>query len=323
MNPTEQRLHDLLHRAVPAASPVSLESVAQRVNRRWRQRLSVVSSAVAVIGVAAAVTLVSTSTPRIRVLNGPTPTAATEHKVPFQGVTFTLPEGWTTGRTFCGPPPDHVLVLEDRANFGLRCPYIPRPVIATTSVGLSTLYGRQYTLGWAGQPTQWHGQPAWISHGSVQGGTFWTLVLPRLNVVVTTQAPESDIARGLLDRVSGTTGTGLDVPRTVSSVYLQSFAGYDGDGVVRSITLTRPDDVRLLLEDLRALPLLPSSATACGPDLSKQMAVLTAPNDEGGERSYLIRFAGCHQVIAGTGAAAASSQALLDDIRGLLPTSGL
>jgi hypothetical protein len=325
MNPTEQRLQELLRQAVPDLSSVPLSAVAARVHHR-RVR-SMAGSTVAVVAVAAIALLVRSgghdhTVPAVHERPLAVPTAPTDQQVPFSGVTFALPEGWFPGHRGCGSPPEHELVVEDRSLDGL-CPYVPSPDTATTSVGLSTLYGRQYTLGWSGQPIQWKGQPAWIDEQPVRGGTSWTLALPLLNTFVVAQSRDASVARALLDRVSWTEGDDLGAPSSAVSVQVQSFAGHDGDGVNRSTTVTAAADVRELLHDLRALPVLPKGTGACGPDLSPQMAVLTVHRADGAERSFLARFASCHQVISGTGRIAATDEFLLQDIRRVLPASGL
>lgn len=323
MNPTEQRLHDLFHQAVPDVPSVPLSAMAARV--RHRRILSMAGSALAVVAVVAVALLLNPGGHGRAVPAGQPSTRAVlaEEQVSFGGVSFALPEGWSTGHRTCASPPEHVLMLEDLSLAPRSCPFVTPPAVATTSAGLTTLYGRQYTLGWPGQPIRWKGQPAWITEQPIQGGTSWTLALPLLNTLLTAQAPDSKVAQALLERVSSTEANDLDVPTSAASIQVQSFAGRDGDGVSRSTTVTAAADVRQLLHDLSTLRVLPTVTPACGPDLSPQMAVLTVRGTDGAERSFLARFVSCHQVIAGTGRIAATDELLLQDIRRLLPTSGL
>lgn len=321
MNPTEQRLHDLLQEAVPEVSSVPLSAVAVRVRRR--RALSMTCSALAVVAVAAAALLLNPAGHgRVVPAGQPSHRAVrADQQVAFSGVSFALPDGWTVGFRRCGAPPEHGLVLEgDR---GFSCPAAPPPGVVTTSVGLATLHGPRRALGWVGRPIRWKGQPAWIRAQRVEGGTVWTLTLPLLNTAVTAQAPDSNVARALLDRITWTLGSNLKVPASASTIQVQSLAGRDGDGVTRSTTLTAAGDVRQLLSDLSALRVLPIGSAACGPDYTPQMAVLTVRRTDGTEHSFLARFAQCHQVITDTGRAAATDERLLSDIRRLLPTSGL
>jgi hypothetical protein len=238
--------------------------------------------------------------------------------VAFEGITFGLPAGWTVTPGHCGPPANHTVVLGVSA---ASCPG-GRHTPPTTAAQLTTIYGPQFALSWPGHRTTWHGQPAWFDQQTSNGLTTDTLSLPWSNAVVTAQSGDPVAARKLLEHVSVSTPRGLQVAHYATSVFIQSLAGHDGDGLQRNATVTDPTDVQQLLADLRALTPVPSPRRACDGSWLPRTALLTVQSG-GKARTYAARFDSCDLVIAGTNSAARANNRLLDDIKRLVPNSGL
>jgi hypothetical protein len=317
----EDRLSELLHQAAaPSALGVSFEEVTRRARRRRVVRaIASTSAVVAVVAGVAAVVVALPDASGQRLATGPPPTAraAAPQSVSFQGITFTLPRGWSVAKPSCGPLAEDTVVV---GTWSGLCPYVPpRPA---TAVRLTSVYGPGGAQSWPGRRTVWQGQPAWVAGQTSEGVTTVTLTLPWLNAAVAAQSADPAKARALLDRVSARSSTGLQVPQRASSVFIQSLAGRDGDGQQRNATVTAPADVRRLLADLRALPPLTSPTRACDGSWWPSTALLTVHSPQG-VRTYAARFDSCGLVVAGTGSAAAVSQQLLSDVKRLVPNSGL
>jgi len=316
----EDRLSELLHQAAaPSAPGVSFEEVTRRARRRRVVRATAsASAAAAVVAAVAAVVVALPDASGQRLATGPSPTASTAapQSVSFQGITFTLPRGWSVAKPSCGPLEDTVVV----GTWSGLCTLIPpRPA---TAVRLTSVYGRAGAQSWPGRRTVWQGQPAWVAEQTSEGVTTATLTLPWLNAAVAAQSADPAKARALLDRVSARSSAGLHVPRQASSVFIQSLAGRDGDGQQRNATVTAPADVQRLLADLRALPPVTSPTRACDGSWWPSTALLTVHSPQGA-RTYAANFDSCGLVTAGTGSAAAVSQQLLSDVKRLVPNSGL
>lgn len=326
MTLVEERLRELMQRAAPTATAVDFDAITSRVRRR-RLRATI-GSTVAVVAVLAAGTTAAVAawsgpgSDSEQLTTGPSPTSSpptSSHSVAFQGVEFTLPDGWTVARPHCGPPANDTVV---RGVWTGSCPGGIGDQPPTTGVTLTSIYGRQYALSWPGHRTVWHGQPAWLSQTTSHGTTTVTLSLPWLNAVVTTQSGNSAEARRLLDQVTANPEPGLAVPDQASSIFIQSLAGVDGDGQQRNANITDRHEVETVLSDLRGLSPVTSPAHACNGSWWPSTAVLTV-HSSGGTRTYAARFDRCGLVVAGTGSAGVSSQQLLGDIRRLVPNSGL
>jgi hypothetical protein len=246
------------------------------------------------------------------------PSATAQRPVDFNGVTMTVPAGWTVVQPHCGPPASDTVVI---GRWTGSCPASPDHQV-TTGVSLTSLYGRQYALNWPGRRLTWHGQPAWLARDSQHGTTTFTLTLPWLNAVVAAQSGNPGQARSLLDLVAARPQPGLAVPAHASSVFIQSLAGRDGDHQQRDAKITNPKDIRRLLSDLRHLPLVASPARACNGSWWPSTAMLSV-HTASHTRTYATRFDNCGLVIAGTGSAGETSQRLESDIKRLVPTSGL
>jgi hypothetical protein len=167
-----------------------------------------------------------------------------------------------------------------------------------------------------------HGQPAWTSERKDGATTIVTLALPWANALVTAQSPGARTAHALLQRVSVRVTASLDVASSATSVFIQSLAGHDGDGLQRNVRITAQSDVRRLLTELRSLPVVTASSEACGGSWPTDTALVTVQTANG-THTYAARFDACGLVVGGTGVAARSSATLLADIRRLVPNSGL
>ena len=326
MATVEDRLTELLHRAAAGqVDGVSFDEVACRARgRRAVAAASAVTAAALVAGaMIAGAALTSHGQDRLAVTrNRQQPAGSPHHRVVFHGIVFTLPNRWVTARPGCGWPANGTVVIDNHTGPLPRCPYIPPPTPRPTSVTLSTIYGARYALAWAGQRIKWHGQPAWLAVQAKQGATTVTLTLPWLNAAVAAESPDPARARALLSHVLVRPGSGLDVPRDASSVFIQSLAGRDGNGSQRDATVTTASDVHQLLTDLRSLNPINSPRRACDGSWWPDTALLTVHRSNGPPRTYAARFDTCGEVIAGTGAAAAASDRLLADVKRLVPNSG-
>jgi hypothetical protein len=326
MATVEDRLVELLHRAAAGqVDGVSFDDVARRARgRRSVAAASAVTAAALVAGaVIGGIALTGHGQDRLALpRNRQQPTGSLHHRVVFQGIVFKLPNRWTTVRLGCGWPANHTVVINNHTSRFLGCSYIPPPTPRPTSVTLSTIYGPRYALGWAGQRIKWQGQPAWLAVQARQGVTTDTLTLPWLNATVAAESPDPVRARALLSHVLVRPGSGLDVPRGASSVFIQSLAGRDGNGPQRDATITTASDVHRLLADLRSLDPINSPRRACDGSWWPDTVLLTMNGSNGRPRTYAAQFGSCGEVIAGTGAAAAASNRLLADVRLLVPNSG-
>jgi hypothetical protein len=244
-------------------------------------------------------------------------------RVTFEGVVFTLPTGWTLARPRCGWPANKTVVIDYQNGPVPFCPAMSRPARLPTAVTLTTVYGPQYADGWAGRRMTWHGQPAWLAVQTNQGATTVTLTLPWLNATVVAESPSREHAWAMLGHLAVHLVPGLAVPSHVSSIFIQSLAGRDGDGLMRNATITRSADVRQLLADLRSLPPAASAQAACDGSWWPGTALLTVHPRRGPARTYAAQFGSCSQVIAGTGTATEDTPQLLADVRRLVPNSGL
>jgi hypothetical protein len=323
----EDRLRELLHEAAPAAvEGVRFDAVDTAARRRGRiARVGALSGVVAVIaGGALAGALLANHGPTDRTAaTGPSPTTPSTRPAPqgrmvsFQGVTIVLPPGWRYAHVACGAPDRTVVVNDPTA----MCPY---PVTGRHSraIVLTSLYGRDFARGWSGTRTRWQGQPAWLAERRSDGESYATLTLPWLNAAVAAQAPSAVAARRLLDQV-GTVDLGrLAVPALAKSVRVTSLGA--GGGQRSPVTeVTAPEDVRQLLADLRALPLVRDPGSACDAQWGARTVLLTVPADSGGDRAYAARLDGCGLVVGGTGVAGRVSAALRADLARILPGAAL
>lgn len=270
-----------------------------------------------VVAFAAAAGCAAASAPPTGVREARSATAVERH-VNFNGVRFDLPDGWRTARPGCGPLANDTVVV---GRWYGSCPAQIGHIEPTTGVRLTALYGRQYVLGWPGRRTSWYGQPAWLAHRAGHGLTTYSLALPWLNAVIWAHSGDAVAAERLLLRVHQRRAPGLAVPNSARSVFVESFAGHDGDGLRREVNLTRREDISRLLADLRALPLVTAPGRACS-EWSSSTATLTI-RGASSTRTYAARFDACRLVIGGTGSAASTSQRLLEDLRRLVPNAGL
>lgn len=328
MTRAEEQLAELLRRATAEVDGVRFEDVARRARRHRRVAAGASAIAVAALtagAVTAGAALAGHGQDRPATSrNHHVPSLSRHRRVAFEGVLFTLPSGWkTTTRPGCGWPASNTVVINYRTGPVLYCPAPFKPASLPTSVTLTTIYGPQYADGWAGQRTTWHGQPAWLAVQTQQGVTTITLTLPWLNAAVTAESPRPARARALLRQVSARPGSGLEVPRDASSVFIQSLAGRDGDGQQRNATITGASDVHRVLADLRSLRPVLAPQAACDGSWWPDTALLTVRASDGPARTYAAQFGSCGQVIAGTGAAATAGGHLLADIKRLVPNSGL
>jgi hypothetical protein len=241
-----------------------------------------------------------------------------ERSIAFQGVTMTLPTGWTVARPECGQPATHTVVI---GTWTGSCP-AQLPTQATTSVRLTSDYGRQFALGWTGHRVTWHGQSAWLTQTTQHGLTSVTLTLPWLNTIIDTQSGDAADARSLLRQFAPRLKQGLAVPTQASSVSIQSLAGVDGDHQHRDATITKPIEILRLLSDLKALSPIKSVSRACNGSWWPSTALLTV-RAAGHSRTYAARFDSCGLVIGGTGSADRTSQRLHNDVERLVPNSNL
>jgi len=322
----DERLSALLHSAAPeppaSVAPATVMDRGRR--RRAKRRISAFAAATTVLlglGLGLGLSLSGGGNGAQRITPAQPPPARPQ-QIAFQGVTFALPSSWHFTRPVCGLPQNHTLAI---GTWTSLCSYVPPPKVPPVAVRLVGLYGPRSAGGTGNNaaPIDWHGQPAWITTGTDQNSRTATLDLPWLNVMVVAYAPDAATARALLDRVEVHPQRDLALPPDATSVFVQSFAGHDGDGQNRSITLTRRADVHTLLADLRVLPLITDPAKACATPFSPDTVALTVHGTDGTERTYLARFGDCDQLTGGTGVAAATTATLRADIRRLLPNSGL
>jgi hypothetical protein len=227
-----------------------------------------------------------------------------------------LPEGWKEATVSCVPK-DRTVVT---GNAAIHCPAMFQRPPPVSVVSIGPLYGRQFALTWPGSPGEWSGQPAWRSESTTDRVTTATLALPWENALVTARSPDAALARSLLQQVKASAAGGLEVPSQASSVFVQSLAGRESDGLARNATVTNPSDVRRLLADLSGLKHLTGSK-ACDGEWWPKTILLTVSAPQS-SRTYAARYGQCGQVIAGTGSAASASPQLLADIRRLVPASG-
>jgi hypothetical protein len=169
----------------------------------------------------------------------------------------------------------------------------------------------------------WHGEPAWLAVWTNPGDTRAVLTLPLLNAAVTAESPDRKQAFALLARLWVRAMPGLAVPGDASSVFVQSLAGRDGDGLNRNAMITGTAQVRRLLADLRSLRPARSANPACDGSWWPDTVVLTVHPRRGSARTYAAQFGRCGQVFAGTGTAAMVTARLRADLRRLVPNSGL
>ncbi len=239
--------------------------------------------------------------------------------VAVEGVDYLVPTGWKTGQYACSRV-DHTVYVVVPTSIH-PCPMIPASSTRNTVLITPMNWERAATFG-AGKRTVWQGQPAFLSEvAGSDGGTEVTLTLPWLNVSVIARSPDPATARGLLDNIRVRTGSGLDLPKTPTSVTLQSLAGHDVDGVTRAVTLRRTEDIQALLDVLRSQSPVEPSAIACSNDAGPQMAVITVNGET--VRTFLARFDGCDQLVGNTGHAFKTDLHLLQTLRRLIPKSGL
>ena len=325
----EDRLRHLLHQAAPEpTTTIDYETIGRKV--RGRRRAKMLTSAVAIAAVAVLLPVGLTASQgggrqTVTATPAPDPTTA-PRSVTYQGVSIAPPAGWTTEQASCTQPAHRTVVIGTWIG---GCPQEPVTGVPAAALSVRALYGPlststgpQFALGWQGKRITWDGEPAWLLESTQQDVATAVLALPWANALVTARASESASARELLDRVSVRIGDGLAVPATASSVTIESLAGPVSDGQQRRATVTNAADVARLLNDLRSLAPLRSAQQACDGSSLLDTAVLTV-SWPGGQRAYAARFGQCAQVIAGTGNAAHTNANLLDDIRRLVPNSGL
>lgn len=343
----EDKLRELLHEAAPFNDGVAFAEVADGVRRRRRRAatFSSAATALAVVAVVLAVTLVpGRSAPGVGATTPPpTPTPLNStlllrpqpgkapSAVRFNGIVYRFPDSsWHLAEPTCGTPANHTVTI---GVWQGSCPGRAQPVRSPIAVRLTPLYGPQFALNWPGKRTVWNnwgpdlvahwpGEPAWLGTQHADGTSTATLALPWLNAYVEAQAPTMQQARALLNRVE-IAGSRWLIPADASSIFVQSLAGHDGDHQQRNATVQRPRDIKALLDDLRALTTTVDPTRACDGQWWPTTALLTVRTSSGSQQTFAARFGTCRTVTAGTGAAAATSQQLLDDIKRLVPNSGL
>lgn len=240
-------------------------------------------------------------------------------EISFQGVLFSTPSDWHEAKPGCGEPADKTVVL---GVHGGSCPVPMGDAPPASWVHLTAIYGQQFALGWEGSRTEWKGQTAWLNAESPTNGVTLRLSVPRLNVFIAVTAPTRGEADALLDRARPNLGKDLGVSAAADSVLIQSFAGTDGDGQVRSATVTTPSEVQRLLDDLRRLKLADAGTPACDGAWWPNTATLSVRQKDGTERTFAARFDECGQVVSGTGVAGVMSRELRDDVLRLVPNAG-
>lgn len=246
---------------------------------------------------------------------------AATSEVELQGIVFSLPGGWSSAQPACGPPADKTVVV---GRWASSCPASGGPPIPASSVRLDVVFAPQSVYGFSGEQKNWHGYAAWLAEDAAFGVTTVRLSVPRLNAVVEAAAPEAVDAHALLDHARPRPTDGLGVPSRASAIFIQGMGGKDMDGLEHNVTVTSPDDVQQLLDDLRDAKPVDSATPTCDPSFYRHTALLTVHRDEPAERTFAVRLdAACGQVVSGTGNAAFVSDELRADIVRLLPNSQL
>lgn len=320
---TENRLRQLMAEAMAdVGQPVRLDLIAEHSSARRRAtRIGATVAGLGVIGASVAILMATTSKPTTaRLLTDSTPPPTAIEQVRVEGVSFPVPPGWAQAPPACFARDRTVVV----GFWTGSCPgrFGGGPVAST--VRLAPYFAPQNYGGAQGVRFDWKGQPAWLHQEHQGGATVFTLTLPWLNATISSQSADPTTARQLLDTAVPHPQSDLGVPATADSVLLQSFTGHDGDGQDRSRTITSPVEVNRLLTQLRSLPVTTSEAQACDETVFDQQSVtITIRARPAPDRTYRARFS-CGQVEGGTGVAALiSNGSLLDNIRRLVPNSGL
>ena len=227
----------------------------------------------------------------------PSPSLPSVH---VNGVTMTLPTGWSQARPWiCDGPAAHTVTLYPQPQPHPSCPMTATRELgpAGPSVDLAAVFGPWGTIGWSGTLTSWHGQPAWIRQVSLNGSTRATGVTNADDVTT----------KDLLAQMIVVSQPSLGVPDAATAMTVTDAHLRQAPTVV-----TSPDGIRLILDALRSLPAVPS-AQACsipgGLGLNPGARVITFTTTAGKVSLLLVR-APCSQVISGTGAAGAVGQAL-------------
>lgn len=208
----------------------------------WKRGVAFLPVAAILFGLAGCSYAASSGTSRRSAtpIGAATKTVTHSRSVTFHGITFRLPAGWNVAQPRCGPPANDTVV---RGVWTGSCPGGSGGLPPTTAVTLTTLYGRQFALGWAGRRTTWRGQPAWRSQQRSHGLDTTSLTLPWLNAAVTAQSGDPSLLPKLIAMASPHhPRAGLTVPAAASSVFIQSLAGTDGDHQQRNARITDPAD---------------------------------------------------------------------------------
>jgi hypothetical protein len=183
----------------------------------------------------------------------------------------------------------------------MNCPIISPPKGAVKTLTVASLYDANGARGWTGDPINWEGQQAWLSVEPAPKphmSAYASLTLPWLNTQVQAMAPDVTTARALLDNVQVTPATSLEVPITADSVVVQQ-------GKYRPLKTGDQASIKMLLNDLRRLPIVTPSAVCTGVMKSGPNQAWTITVNKGDKSTlFMLPMAGCKQVTAGTGAVA-------------------
>lgn len=285
--------------------------------RRRAQSRAAFGGALLVVVIASVAALVSAHKPRSNVVADD---SSTPRGVSFNGVVFDLPHGWTVAKPSCGTLPDKTVTVGTwDSSCGASLPQTP-----TTAVQLTDLFGPQRLLGALGTPIDWHGQDRGMLNEEQRGDLHVvTLYLPRLNAVISAQSSDLSTARHLtLDDAHAQEVPDPGLLADTDHVFIQSFAGTDGDGLNRSATITNTEDIAAITGDLRALPTLDRMTPLCDPSQSPQSATITLTKGDQ-TQTFAARFDDCAQVTSGNGEVSSSTAELHADVNRLVPNSGI
>jgi hypothetical protein len=252
---------------------------------------------------------------------GDASSTAAGSEIEFQGIVFALPAEWTTDKPFCGQPSDKTVVV---GRWGSSCPAGMSPPRPASWVRLDSVVGPQSVSSFSGEQLKWHGQTAWLFEEAASGMTMLRLTVPRLNAVIEATAPQAADAHALLEQARTRPMDGLGVPSTAPAIFIEEVGGTDGDGLEHNATITSPDEVRGLLDDLRNAELVDAATPVCDGSWYQHTALLTVHRDEPPERTFAVRLdKACGQVTSDTGHAGVVSGELRADILRLVPNPQL